>query len=71
MQRLLQQLRYGGTQNDLHLLDLQQSICWAFLGVVTTAVCITSTNKRLSAEVRWLVGEANRGSTRSQTEMGS
>jgi len=51
MQRVLQQLRYGGTSNDLHLLDWQQSICWAFLGVVSTAVCISSTNKRLNAEV--------------------
>lgn len=37
---------------ELHLLNWQLSVFWAFAGVISVAACVSSTNKRLKAEVR-------------------
>lgn len=36
---------------ELHLLNWKQSISWAFMGVLALGSCISSTNKRVRAEV--------------------
>lgn len=36
---------------DLHLLNWQLSVFWAFAGIVSVATCVSSTNRRLRAEV--------------------
>lgn len=37
--------------HDLSLADWQQSLFWAFAGILALGACISSTNQRINAEV--------------------
>jgi hypothetical protein len=41
-----------GRPYDVNLLNWQLSVFWAFVGTVSLATCVSSTNKRIRAEVR-------------------